>query len=131
MIQSIVTKWTALAGLVLLLLMSPRTAAQDTGELKLRLFVPPARAVNRPFSATLYIKGNGPDEKVKIQLPKGMALVEDEKAEKPVPAPTGDKGYSQVSWKLKASAIGEYKLIVRTAGGPSVTERLLIIESSF
>ena len=128
MIRSIVTQWTALAGLVLLLLFSRGTVAQDTSELKIRLFVFRA-PLNRPFVATVYIKGNGPNEKVTLQLPKGVSLVEEEKAEKAVPPPAGDKGYSQVSWKLKASATGEYKLTVRTASGATATERINVIES--
>src|SRR5262249_3447157 len=109
-----------------MLLFSAKTAAQETSELKMRVFV--ARAsLNRPFLATLYIKGNAPNEKVTLLLPDKVTLADGEKAEKDVPA-AGEKGYAQISWKVKASATGEYKLTVRTASGTMVTERINVFE---
>jgi hypothetical protein len=126
MIQNIVGGHAALIGFALMILLSAKTPAQETSELKMRLFV--ARApLNRPFLATLYIKGNAPNEKVTLQVPDKMALAESEKAEKDVPA-AGEKGYAQVSWKVKASATGEYKLTIRTASGATVTERINVFE---
>src|SRR5262249_11967395 len=100
---------------------------QATSELKLRLFVPRA-VVNRPCRATLYIKGHTPGDKVTLELPEGVSLADGEKAERDVPA-AGTAGYSQVTWKLKAPATGEYRLTVRTAGGASTSELVHIIES--
>src|SRR5262245_38862947 len=128
MIQNIIGKRAALIGFALMILFFTKTAAQETSELKMRLFV--ARALlNRPFLDTLYIKGNAPNEKITLQLPDKMALAEGEKAEKDVPA-AGEKGYAQIIWKVKASATGEYKLTVRSASGAAVTERVTVFEST-
>lgn len=106
---------------------SGKTGEDKTGG-KMRLFCPRA-SLKKPFVATAYIKAVDPEQMVTIMLPSGISLADGEKAEKKVPQKNAD-GYSQVTWKLKASKPGEYEL---KADAPSIgiaSERIRVVESS-
>jgi hypothetical protein len=61
------------------------------------------------FTVTAYVKDPKPGQKVKLDLPSGLVLLEGESAEKDI-EPGGD--YSQVSWRVRADAIGTFRATV-------------------
>lgn len=96
---------------------------------QLRLLTAGASSIGRTFTATAYVKGIPPGQKAKIELPKGLELAEGQKAEQVVPAP-GKQGYSQVSWKVKASQTGDHEIGIIVAGWHTVREIVHIRDKS-
>jgi hypothetical protein len=70
------------------------------------------------FTVTAYVKNPVEKQKVKLELPAGLCLVQDEEAEKGV-EPTGD--YSQVSWRVRAGGTGTYTIRATSAGHEAAT----------
>jgi hypothetical protein len=77
------------------------------------------------FTVTAYIKDSKPGQKVKLDLPSGLALLQGESAEKDV-----EKGaeFSQVSWRLRAKSVGLFRAtvtsgLVREACSVRITEK--------
>jgi hypothetical protein len=61
------------------------------------------------FTVTAYIKEPKPGQKIKLNAPSGLALLQGEFAEKDVePA----SGFSQVSWRLTARSVGTFRATV-------------------
>jgi hypothetical protein len=72
---------------------------------------------NGVFTVTAYVKGGKEGQKVKLQLPDGLAFAGDDDAEKHVDAPDPKAGYSQVSWRVKAGpTAGDYEVKATSAG---------------
>jgi hypothetical protein len=61
------------------------------------------------FTVTAYVKNPQEGQKVALELPRGLTLVEGP-AEQSVSASGTD--YSQVSWRVRAGAVGDYTLAV-------------------
>ncbi len=79
------------------------------------------------FTVTAYLKNAQEGQKVSIDLPEGLSLVDKETATQQVPLPAG-AAYSQVSWRVKAEANGEYK-ITASSDGKSVSHAVKIKSS--
>jgi hypothetical protein len=72
--------------------------------------------VDRTFTATAYIKDDtATGRKIKLELPAGLALAPGQKAEQDVPRP-GQQGYAQVSWRIRSTGVGTYKVKVNVSG---------------
>jgi hypothetical protein len=75
------------------------------------------------FTVTAYVKNPQEGQRVRIELPPGLALLPGEAAEQPVSRDPG--GYSQVSWRVRADAPGRYP--VRATSGTSSAESMIQI----
>ena len=71
---------------------------------------------NGVFTVTAYVKNPTQGQKVKLELPSGLALEQGQEAEQAVDKVGGD--YTQVSWRVRAAGEGEYRLTV-TSGDRS------------
>jgi hypothetical protein len=96
---------------------------------QVRLLTAGSSRIGRTFTATAYFKGLPPGQKVKIELPRGLELAEGQKPEQVIPA-AGKQGYAQVSWKLKASQLGDHEIAIFVAGWHTVREIVHIREKS-
>jgi hypothetical protein len=65
------------------------------------------------FTVTAYVENPKPGQKIKLDLPSGLELLDSEKPEQEVTA-KGD--YTQVSWLIRSKRMGEYSLIATSAG---------------
>jgi hypothetical protein len=61
------------------------------------------------FTLTATVKSPKDGQKVRLQLPRGLTLLEGEDAEQTLP---GGGDYAQVSWRVRSSDVGEYLLEV-------------------
>jgi hypothetical protein len=61
------------------------------------------------FTVTAYVKNSKEGQKATLKLPDGVHFIENQQPTQDVPL-AGGKAYSQVSWRVKADATGEYKL---------------------
>jgi RNA polymerase sigma factor (sigma-70 family) len=83
---------------------------------KMRLLTAGSSMIGRTFTATAYVKGDIlVGQKVKLELPSGLVLVSGQKVEQEVPRP-GPQGYSQVSWRVRSTDVGKFKLRADLAG---------------
>lgn len=88
---------------------------------KLGLFAPGTVRASEVFTVTGYIKRPQLDQPVELELPPGFELLDDNKAQ--AVKPGGD--YSQVSWRVKAGATGQYGLAIHH--GPARVQRELTV----
>jgi hypothetical protein len=79
------------------------------------------------FTATAYLKNAKEGQKITLQLPEGLHLVQPQEATREVPLP-GAEPYSQVSWRVKADANGDYT-IKATSEGKTVSHAVKIKSS--
>jgi hypothetical protein len=75
------------------------------------------------FTVTAYVKSPQDGQRVRIELPPGLALVPGQELEQPVRRDPG--GYSQVSWRVRADAAGRYP--VRATSGSASAESMIQI----
>jgi len=93
---------------------------------RMRLFCGLA-STHKPFAITVYIKEAGPEQTVTLHLPDGLTLTDGQQAERRVP-PANEKGYSQVSWRVKASQAGKYSVRVEAPGIGKDEELVRVLE---
>jgi hypothetical protein len=74
------------------------------------------------FTLTATVKNPQEGQKVRVQLPRGLILVEGQDAEQVLP---GGGDYAQVSWRVRSSDVGEYLLEV-LAGASRETYKVRI-----
>jgi hypothetical protein len=67
------------------------------------------------FTITAYVKNAKEGQKVTLKLPEGVHFSDKQEATQDVPL-AGGKDYSQVSWRVKADANGDYKLQASSDG---------------
>ena len=108
--------------------LDPKDQSKTAPGGKMRLFCPKA-SKTKPFVAYAYIKATDPNQTVTLKLPAGIEFVQGQKAEQTVPPP-GPAGYSQVSWKLKASKTGEYELQADAPNIGTATEKIRVQDAS-
>jgi hypothetical protein len=77
------------------------------------------------FTVTGYVKDPKKGQAVKLELPAGLALLPGQEAEQKV---TEGKDYSQVSWRVRGDAVGEYT-IKATSGDNQASYRVRIKNS--
>jgi hypothetical protein len=77
------------------------------------------------FTVTAYVKGAEEGQKIKLDLPSGLTLMSGEDAEKTVEPANKKAGYSQVSWRVKASDVGNYEVKAKS-GGVTVSDKVRI-----
>ena len=94
----------------------------------LRLFAGGSSRVDREFTLTAYIKGAKPGQKVSLQLPPEWTLLGFQSLEQTIESPA-NKEYAQVSWRVKAHKVGNFRVVASHAG-LSVTLEVHIRESS-
>ncbi|MBL8798316.1 MAG: hypothetical protein JNM56_30760 [Planctomycetia bacterium] len=67
--------------------------------------------VGETFPILAFIKAADPEQTAALSLPDGLTLVGEQQAEQRV-TPAGKHGYSQVSWTVRASRVGEFRVTV-------------------
>ena len=99
--------------------------------------------LNRTFEVNLFIKNDIPDQRVTLLLPATMELDQKEfklygfvylayrqKSTQIVPPP-GESGYSQVTWRVRATQLGTYTLTARHAGGTIAKEEVCVRQMTY
>jgi hypothetical protein len=107
--------------------MAATDTGSGTGKTQLALTSGGSFQPNGEFTVTAYVKGGTGGEKVKLDLPEGLSLLPNEATEKAVDAP-GKAGYSQVSWRVKASG-GTGDFGVRATSGGVTAKDVVKIRS--
>lgn len=74
----------------------------------------------RTFTVTAYVKDATDGQKLTLRLPAQVELEEDEQATKAI-TPEPGKGVSQVSWRVRAKEVGEFKIEVSLTDGAGRT----------
>jgi hypothetical protein len=83
--------------------------------------------VGNDFTVTALVKEPKPGQKVKLDLPAGLELLENEKAEQEVVA-KGD--YTQVSWRVRSKKVGTYTLTATSPTGARASSKIKITDVS-
>ncbi len=94
----------------------------------MRLLAGGSSRVGRAFTLTAYVKGARAGQKVSLQLPPELTLVGDQTLEQPIEPRPGQE-YAQVSWRVKASKVGNFR-VLGWHGRRSVSLEVHIRESS-
>ncbi|MBL8798535.1 MAG: sigma-70 family RNA polymerase sigma factor [Planctomycetia bacterium] len=83
---------------------------------RLRLLTAGSSKMGNTFTATAYVKGDKlAGQKIRLELPAGLTLAAGQSSEQFVPKP-GREGYSQVSWRVRSTAVGRHALKVDLLG---------------
>ena len=98
---------------------------------KLRLMTAGSNKIGRTFTATAYVKGEMlVGQRVSLRLPPGLELVPGQKLDQDVPR-MGTQGYSQVSWRVRSTQPGRFKIATELAGNQSNQEVTITDRSLF
>jgi hypothetical protein len=104
-------------------------AGADPGEptpgTALALSVPAYVQPNQPFVVTVYAWRAKKGDKVKLELPRGLKLVDEESVEKTI---TEDAGRTQVFWRVRGGA-GKYELNA-TSGKAKAKPRVVEVKTA-
>jgi hypothetical protein len=82
---------------------------------------------DRDFTVIAYLKEPTPKTTVTLTLPPGLTLTSGDGRQSAAPVPAGSASpYSPVSWRIRASKSGVYRVKLSVSGGPAAEHRIAI-----